>query len=89
MTTLLGFASFLHRQKRKRHTHACSFTSPTLFNHEKICSSAYSEDQRCQIVFHTEAIGGNSEEIARTSGSCHGDLTHGHGALALAYAKMM
>ena len=40
-------------------------------------------------MFHTEAIGGNSEEIARTSGSCHGDLTHGRGALALAYAKMM
>ena len=63
------------------------FTSPTLFNPEKICSSAYSEDRRCQIVFHTEAIGSNSEEIARTSGSCHGDLTHGRGALALAYAK--
>ena len=40
-------------------------------------------------MFHTEAIGGNSEEIARTSGSCHGDLTHGRGALGLAYAKMM
>ena len=40
-------------------------------------------------MFHTEAIGSNSEEIARTSGSCHGDLTHGRGALALAYAKMM
>ena len=40
-------------------------------------------------MFHTEAIGGNSEEIVRTSGSCHGDLTHGRGALALAYAKMM
>ena len=51
--------------------------------------SGYSEDHRCQIVFHTEAIGGNSEEIARTSGSCHGDSTHGRGALALAYAKMM
>ena len=49
-----------------------------------------SEDQqRCQIVFHTEAIGSNSEEIARTSGSCHGDPTYEHGALALAYAKMM
>ena len=31
----------------------------------------------------------NSGEIARTSGSCHGDLTHGRSALALAYAKMM
>ena len=60
-----------------------------LFNREKICSSAYSEDQRCQIVFHTEAISSNSEEIARTSGSCQGDSTHGRGALALAYAKMM
>ena len=49
----------------------------------------YSEDQRCQIVFHTETIAGNSEKIACTSGSCHGDLTHGRGALALAYAKMI
>ena len=40
-------------------------------------------------MFHTEAIGGNSKEIAHTSGSCHGDLTHGRGALALGYAKMM
>ena len=40
-------------------------------------------------MFHTEVIGGNSKEIARTSGYCHGDLTHGRGALALAYAKMM
>ena len=32
-------------------------------------------------VPHTGAIGGNSEEIARTSG---GDLMHGRGALALA-----
>ena len=40
-------------------------------------------------MFHAEAIGGNSEEIARTSGSCHGELTHGRGALGLAYAKMM
>ena len=56
---------------------------------KRFVPSAYSEDQRCQIVFHTEAIGGNSEEIACTSGSCHGDLMHGRGALALAYAKMM
>ena len=47
-----------------------------LLNRKKICSM-YSEDQRCQIVFHTEAIGGNSEEIARTPGSCYEDLTHG------------
>ena len=40
-------------------------------------------------MFHTEAIGSHSEEIACTSGSCHGDLTHGRGALALSYAKMM
>ena len=59
-----------------------------LFNREKICSSAYSEDQRCQILFYSEAIGGNGEEIARTSGSCHEDLTHGRSALALAYCTI-
>ena len=54
-----------------------------LLNREKMYSCAYSEDQHCQ------AIGNNIEEIAGTSGSCHGDLTHGRSALALTYAKMM
>ena len=41
------------------------------------------------VCVHTEAIDDNSEEIAGTSGSCHGDLMHERGTVALVYAKLM